>query len=156
VKAIFVDTWAFLAMSNRRDPAHDDVLEADVWLDAHGSVRVTSDLVFEETLTSLHAAAGPEAALHFLDDFEAIVAAGEMQLVRVGPQGLSDSLSLFRKLAPRVPRLSLTDCSSLVVMKRLEITLAFSADPHFRAAGKSVEPLFSWEKNRFVRAPIPV
>lgn len=156
MRAIFVDTWAFLAMANRRDPAHDDVLEADVWLDAHGSVRLTSDLVLEEALTALQAAAGAEAALHFLDDFEAIVAAGEMQLVRVGPDGLSESLALFRKLAPRLPRLSLTDCSSLVVMKRLELTLAFSADPHFRAVGKSVEPLFSWEKNRLVRAPIPV
>ncbi|MBL8940483.1 MAG: type II toxin-antitoxin system VapC family toxin [Archangium sp.] len=156
MKAIFVDTWAFLAMANRRDLAHDDVLDAYVWLDAHGSVRVTSDLVLQETLTALRAAAGPEAALHFLDDFEAIVAAGEMQLVRVGPEGLSESLALFRKLAPRVPRLSLTDCSSLVVMKRLELTLAFSSDPHFAAAGRSIAPLFWWENNRLVRAPIPV
>lgn len=154
MKAIFVDTWAFLAMSNRRDPAHDDVLEADVWLDAHGSVRVTSDLVLEETLSSLHAAGGAEVALHFLDDFEAIVSAGEMQLVRVGPAGFAESLTVFRKLAPRLPRLSLTDCSSLVVMKRLELTLAFSADAHFRA--RPIEPLFSWEKNRLVRATILV
>lgn len=79
-----------------------------------------------------------------------------MQLVRVGPEGLSESLALFRKLAPRVPRLSLTDCSSLVVMKRLELTLAFSADPHFAAAGRSMPPLFWWEKNCLVRAPISV
>ncbi len=52
------------------------------------------------------------------------------------------ALGLFRNLAPVVPRLSFTDCTSFAVMRDLGLKLAFTMDRHFHRAGGGIRPLF--------------
>jgi uncharacterized protein len=150
VRAFFYDTWGFMALANRGDPDHSAATQADHELEALGYAATTSDYVLDETLTLLHAVAGARVALAFLDLFESRVAGEELLLLQVTGDRHARSLSLFRRLAAKVPRISFTDCTSLCLMQELGIELAFTADAHFRAAGRGIRPLFARKGSRLL------
>lgn len=143
MRACFLDTWAYLALANRRDAGHAVALEVDQFLDDHGWPLVTSDWVLDETVTQLHALAGASVTARFLDDLDAQLKARRLLLLNVSVPRFEAALRQFRALCPKVPRLSLTDCTSFTLMEELEIRWAFTADKHFFAAGPRVGPLIS-------------
>lgn len=155
MRAYFVDTWAFVALANRRDAGHAIALEVDDFLQAEAWTAVTSDWVMDETVTQLHAHAGAQVATRFLDDLHARLEARELMLLNVSPPRFEAALLEFRRLAPKVPRLSLTDCTTFALMKELGVRWAFTADKHFYAPGPHVGPLVTRVDERFVfRAPV--
>lgn len=141
MKPCFVDTWAYLALMNRKDAGHQLALEADAWLEEHGWVLTTSDWILDETLTQLHLLAGANVALGFMDDLDAQIRARTLLVCSVSKDRMEAATRLFRKLAPKVPRLSLTDCCTFALMDELELRWAFTADRHFFQAGPKVSPL---------------
>ncbi len=153
MRAWFYDTWGFLALANRRDDDHEPAAQADRWRQDHGVVVVTSDYVLDETLTSIHATAGAGIALRFLDLLEARIAARRVLLVEITSVRREAALVRFRRLAPDVPRLSFTDCSSFAVMEELGIEVAFTADRHFLRAGGTIHPLFEVDGGRASWSP---
>jgi predicted nucleic acid-binding protein len=146
--AFFYDSWGFAVLCNASDPDHAAVSSADRQLEEMGYVATTSDYVFDETLMLLHAAAGPHVALTFLELTEARIAGEDLMLLEVNAERRRRASRLFRRLAPRAPKLSFTDCTSLCLMKELGIRLAFSADPQFAAAGGAIRPLFERKGKR--------
>ena len=54
MKTCFVDTWAYIALANRRDAGHQIALEVDQFLADDGWTLATSDWVLDETVTQLH------------------------------------------------------------------------------------------------------
>ncbi|MFT3708491.1 MAG: PIN domain-containing protein [Archangium sp.] len=141
MKYCFVDTWAWLALLNRKDRGHAVAAEASEWLETHGWVLCTSDWILDETATELHAIAGASVALRFLDDVEALAKDRRLLVAGVSSERMNTTVQNFRKLAPKVPRLSLTDCCSFALMSELEIRWAFTADRHFLRAGPKIAPL---------------
>ncbi len=146
MKAVFYDTWGFIGLANSSDPCHEVCAEGDLLLEKVGCVPATSDYVLDETLTGLHVAAGSRVALEFADLFETRVEAGELMLLEVTSDRRAEALRLFRRLCPKAPRLSFTDCTSFVLMRELRITAAFTADGHFRLAGGGIRPLVELHK----------
>lgn len=153
MRAVFYDTWAFLALADGRDAGHAVVVTADRWLQRAGFVVVTSDHVFGETLTAVHAAVGSAAAIALADTILAGVEAGAITLVDVNRERRDAAVATFRRLAPRVPRLSFADCTSFAVMRELGIRHALTADAHFRAAGPAIRPLFVRRDGKLVYEP---
>lgn len=152
----FIDTWAYVALANRRDAGHWVACEVDEFLSEQGWVCATSDWVLDETLTQLHALAGPGVAGRFLDDLDAQVRARALMVLNVSPPRFEAALQRFRALAPKVPKLSLTDCSSFVLMEELDLRWAFTADRHFYAAGPRIGPLVTRADGQLVfRPPVP-
>lgn len=141
MRAFYYDTWAFLALANRRDPHHEVAAQLDAALEQARYVAVTSHDVLDETVTGLHITAGHSVALRFLELMEARVRGSELMLVEPTADRREAAAGLFRRLAPDTPRLSLTDCSSMTVMQELGIELAFTADRHFHRAGPGIRPL---------------
>lgn len=141
MRACFVDTWAYVALTNRRDAAHELAREVGTFLDENGWTLATSDWVIAETVTQLHGLAGASVTARFLDDLEAQVKNRALLLLNVSTPRFEATLRRFRGLAPKTPRLSLTDCSSFVLMEELEIRWAFTADRHFYVAGRNIGPL---------------
>jgi len=141
VRSFFYDTWAFLALANSRDRHHDLCVEADRRLETEGFVAITSDYVFDETLTGLQVAAGPTVAVRFADLMMHRVGAEELLFVQVNRERQRKALELFRRLCRSERRLSFTDCTSFAVMQELECTVAFTADRHFHRAGRGIRPL---------------
>jgi predicted nucleic acid-binding protein len=148
VRSFFYDTWAFLALANTRDRHHDLCVEADRQLEKEGYVAITSDYIFDETLTSLHVAAGPTVAVTFADLLLSRVNAEELLLVQVNEERQRKALELFRRLCRSERRLSFTDCTSFAVMQELECKIAFTADRHFHRAGKGIRPLLQRDGER--------
>jgi uncharacterized protein len=153
-RVFFYDTWAFVALSNAGDPDHAAAESLDRALESKGYVASTSDYVLDEALTLLHLVAGPRVALGFLKLFESRLAGEDLMLLEVNAERRSRAVDLFRRLAPKVPRISFTDCTSFTLMQELGIGLAFTADAHFRAAGRGIRPLFA-RRGRLLLPQLP-
>jgi len=155
MKTCFIDTWAYIALANRGDAGHEIALEVDQFLADEGWTMTTSDWVLEETVTQLHLLAGARVAQQFLDDLDAQLKARQLMLLNVSTARFDAAIRQFRKLAPKVPRLSLTDCSSFALMTELGVRWAFTADKHFYSAGPRIGPLISLVDGAFTfRAPV--
>ncbi len=147
-RAFFYDTWAFVALADRSDPAHNVAVALDIALEQAGYVALTSDYVLDETLALLCVAAGARTALAFLDGFQARVDAGSIQLLQVTAARREHAITLFRRLAPLENRLSFTDATSFALMLELSVPDAFTADKHFSRAGRGIRPLLKLEGRR--------
>jgi predicted nucleic acid-binding protein len=154
MRAWFYDTWGFLALANAGDADHGIAADADRWRMDQAILVVTSEYILDETLTALHAAAGAKVAVRFLDLLESRIAAGTVMLLEITSERRDRALQAFRRLAPDVPRLSLTDCSSFVVMEELGLTTAFTADRHFHRPGAGIRPLFLLRRGKLVWSPL--
>jgi predicted nucleic acid-binding protein len=155
MRICFVDTWAWVAMTNRRDAGHEVAVEVDRWLAEHRWVLATSDWVLDETLTQLQALGGSRVSLSFLEDIETQVQARTLMMVHSSQLRLEAGLRWFKRLAPTVERISLTDCSSFALMEELSIRWAFTADRHFYRAGPDIGPLVTRDGGALIfRAPV--
>ncbi len=149
----FVDTWAWVALANRRDAGHEVATEVDTWLDEHHWVLCTSDWVLDETLTQLQALGGARVSLPFLEAIDAQVQARTLMVLNVSALRFEAALSWFKRLAPGVPRISLTDCASFALMEELNLRWAFTADRHFYRAGPDIGPLLARDEDTLVFRP---
>ena len=130
---IFIDTAAFLAVLNAKDQFHpaarqvwDEILASDAAL-------FSSNYVVLETTALLQHRFGIEAVRLFESDILPIV---EIEWVdeTIHKQGMSALLAANRR------SLSLVDCTSFEVMRRVGMDTAFTFDPHFPELGFKVIP----------------
>lgn len=132
MERVFVDTGAWFAFANRKDPQHADVGDA---LRAFSGRIVTSNYVFDETLSLCRYRLGRRAARvvgSVLRDPD------EVDLVRLGIADEEAAWKLFRDRGDQ--RYSFTDCTSFVLMRRLAIPTALALDSDFRAEGFRLLP----------------
>lgn len=132
MKRVFVDTSGWYAYARGDDPAHDGAREA---LERWEGRLVTTDYVFDETVTLARARLGDAAAARI---GEALLDPGVVELVRLLPEDFEDAWALFLKGKDK--RWSFTDCASFAVMRRLRLHAAVAADRHFKQAGFEVLP----------------
>jgi len=135
MKMLFVDTAGWVAAADGADAAHDDVCAArDAWL-ATGGILVSSDFVFDETLTLLKVKLGATAAEAWWRQIETSRRL-RVEAINVARQERA-RLHFFRH---RDKSYSFTDCTSFVLMQELRIRQALTLDRHFRLAGFDVIP----------------
>jgi predicted nucleic acid-binding protein len=149
-RAFFYDTWALVALADRRDPAHPIAVRLDEELERRRYSAVTTDYVLDEAVTVIHATVGAKGSLPFLELIHARTLGQELLLVQVGETRRGRASELFRKLAREERRLSFTDATSFAVMLELRIELAFTADRHFHRAGSGIRPLVEQKRGRYV------
>lgn len=133
---IFVDTSAWLALADARDRGHLRAREVGQRI-ARGEFgkQVTTNYVLTETVTIIRRRLGLHAAVGFA---KAVAQSDEVRVFWIEAVHHEDALQI---LAAHTDKLwSLTDCSSFVVMRALEISAAFSLDEDFAQAGFSVLP----------------
>lgn len=127
MKRLFVDTSAWAAQINRRDESHVRVRD---FLRGYKGRLVTSNFVFDETVTLCNAHMDHRAALLIGD---ALRDPDAVDLVRIEPKDEDAAWDLFGARADR--RLSFTDCTSFVLLRRLGIADVLSLDDDFRTEG---------------------
>ena len=132
MKRVFVDTSAWYAYVRADDPAHSAVKAC--LQDWEGRL-VTSNFVFDETVTLIRARAGHASALRV---GAALRNPGVVDLVRLDSEDEEDAWAFFQRHKDKA--FSFTDCASFALMRRLRLHLAVSTDRHFRQAGFDVEP----------------
>jgi predicted nucleic acid-binding protein len=131
---ILTDTSALVALADADDQKHGVV---STWFVNHAQDTrlVLTDYVFDECMTLMKSRFGAQAAISF---GRRIRSSQFCRFVHITPQDEEATWQVFGQYADK--GWSYTDCSSLVVMRRLAIEKAFATDHHFRQMGVTVVP----------------
>jgi uncharacterized protein len=130
---IFVDTSAVIALYFPKDIFHS---KADVWFaDNKNESFVTTNQVVIEILNWARYKGGKKVAVEMGENLYS----GEgITLLKSSSEDEKNAWKLFKRLSGN--GVSMTDCISFVVMKRLKIKKAFAFDKDFRKAGFALLP----------------
>lgn len=132
MEPIFVDTGAWYAYINAKDPDHFKVRE---FLDSFEEKLVTSSYIFDEIITLVLARLGHQKAVKV---GEVLLNPKVVELVRVGAADEWSAWQLFQQRSDKM--YSFTDCTSFVLMRRLKLAKALTLDEHFAQEGFEVIP----------------
>ena len=127
---IFVDTGAWLALHDRQDQFHKKAIEAKARIEKEKMELITSDFIFDESVTFIRYRASHDAAVLF---GTSLIQSSIVTMISVDRDLLHLAFELFRKYKDQ--DFSLTDCTSFVLMKRLKLTTCFTYDSHFSHMG---------------------
>jgi uncharacterized protein len=141
---VFVDTWAWLVLSNRQDPAFAVV--SGMRAEAANCIGtwVTTDYVLSETITRVFSRIPFVAACRLIDGIFHASRLGFIDIEHITRERFTEAYHLRLRYHDK-PRISFTDLTSFVVMRELGIRQALTGDAHFEHAGMA-----------FVRLPRPV
>lgn len=132
MERFFVDTGAWFAYANRRDPDHAAVRAA--FRECEGRL-IASNYIFDETVSLCRYRLGHKIAQRV----GALLMDGDVvDLIRVTPE---DEQAAWRLFCSRSDQsYSFTDCTSFELMRRLQIATALALDEDFRAEGFQALP----------------
>jgi predicted nucleic acid-binding protein len=134
VERVFVDTWAWLALANLRDPAFEAVSRLRASATGQAGAWVTTDFVLDETVTRLFALAPFAEARRFTEGIFEASRRGLVDIEQVTPERFSRAWRLRLRYRDK-PRISFTDLTSFVVMRELGLRHALTGDAHFEQVG---------------------
>lgn len=126
--SIFVDTSALLAVLDADDKYHKRA--KDIWLRllSEDDPLVCSNYILVETFALVQNRLGIDAVRTLQEDILPVIAI-EWVDESAHRAGVSGVLAAMRK------KLSLVDCISFDIMRKLGIKKAFTFDPHFKEQG---------------------
>lgn len=123
----FVDTSAWYALIDRKDPDHRVITEC---IQKNQACLTTSDYVFDETVTLLRYRLGWKVA-HV---FGTTLLSGQSAVI--APVADKDKAQAWRIFSDyQDQKFSFTDCTSFALLQRLKITTAISMDSDFSIFG---------------------
>ena len=136
---VFIDTSAYIAYYNIRDKNHVAARSfmKKVFEGEYGPIIFyTSDYVFDEVITVI---------LRLTRNKQLAVKVGKYilesrvtRIINVDEEIFSEAWKLFIKYRDKM--WSFTDCTSFIIMNRLDIKNAFTFDKHFKQAGYKTLP----------------
>jgi len=100
---LFVDTWAWLVLSNDRDPAFPEVSRIRLAADARGDTWITTDYVLDETITRLFAVTPFSSARRFIRGIFEASREGQLDIEQITR---SDSARRFGSVCATRPNLA--------------------------------------------------
>jgi predicted nucleic acid-binding protein len=121
---VYVDTSGWYALVDETDADHLPVKE---WFKKNESPLITSDYVFDETITLIRTSLGLEEAIMFGERLKESKLA---QLISVPKEDRGKAWDIFKKYDDQV--FSFTDCVSFAQMERLDIRTALALDDDFK------------------------
>jgi len=132
--SLFVDTWGWLALRDRREAKHEEVKSYfQEALQEPGPIY-TTDYVLTETITLLFKRLPFENAWGGYQQIESARRNEFLTVVWVGRDRFDDALQ-FRQRYSDKPDISFTDLTSMVVMEELELRDVLTGDAHFEHVG---------------------
>lgn len=129
-ESLFVDSGAWIALAQTRDPLHDRSLAVWQEIGANGARLHTSLPVVLETFTFLERNTTREVALAWKDSLEIVP---RLRILDFRSADLPRAWAFFARR--ELHKLSAVDATSFVLMKEGKIRVAFTFDQHFAAAG---------------------
>jgi predicted nucleic acid-binding protein len=124
----FVDTSALIAFLDAEDPAHGTCREAWRHAALEGEGLVTTDYVVLEAVAVAQRRWGLDAVRTLVGEYLPLI-----EVDSVSPEDRGAALGAL--LAAGRRQLSLVDCVSFSVMRRLGIREYLGVDPHFEEQG---------------------
>lgn len=129
----FVDTWAWLALIDKRDDNHVVAQVASEELIEQKTLLVTTNFVLAEATTLIRYKVHHPAAVDFRRMIRQMTSNEVLQVVRITAAHEEAAGEIFDRY--REMDLSFTDCTSFVVLRELGLFEVFTGDHHFRAMG---------------------
>ena len=134
MEALFVDTWAWVALALKRDQHHTRATAAHNCFRSARRQYTTTDFVLSEVIAHLYTTLTPEQAEAFVDNVLAQADANCYRLIHVSPQQFRRAWDMRKKYGGK-PDISFVDFTSFVVMGDVGITDVFTGDAHFQQVG---------------------
>lgn len=135
---IFVDTWGWLALQDRRELSHQQVIAFYREARLNRARFYTSDYVLDETFTLL----GKRLPFIHTQSFMKLIGQATLQgyldLLWITPNRFHATQALRLKYQDK-PNISFTDLSSMVLMSELDIPFILTRDAHFTHVGLGFE-----------------
>ncbi|MGH2498811.1 MAG: type II toxin-antitoxin system VapC family toxin [Candidatus Limnocylindria bacterium] len=139
MRAVVVDTGAWIALLNRRDPLHPSASAHLDRLRSDGARLVTTNYVIDETATRLRYGAGLAAAVRFKEVVDAARKSAALRVAWIDPRIEARAWAVLEEYADI--GLGLTDATTAAVARAHRIREVFGFDADFRALGFLVAPL---------------
>ncbi len=133
-RAVFVDTWGWLALGHRRDAHHSSVKRWYRRLRRNRTKFYTSDYVLDELISLLFRREHFDEAVRFLEGLFAGAVQGQLTIERITSERFAKAWTLRRKFRDK-PSISFTDLSSMAIMKEFGVTDVLTDDDHFHQVG---------------------
>ena len=130
---MLVDTSAFYALLDDRDPRHHDAVEAWSQLAATRAALITHEYVIVEAISLIQSRLGMSVLQQFVDNLLPLV-----DVTWVDAALHHQVREAMRSAGRR--GVSFVDWTSFIVMRKLEITTTFAFDADFAAQGFEVIP----------------
>lgn len=127
MERVFVDTSALYAFINAKDPDHRRM---ETFLgNFKGNLYITN-YIFDEIVTLVLARVGHEKAVYVGNTLQR---SPQIEKVWITPSDEKQAWELF--ILRKDKSYSFTDCTSFVVMKRLNVRKCLALDGHFKQEG---------------------
>jgi predicted nucleic acid-binding protein len=130
---VFVDSGAWIALAQTRDPLHARAVATWTQLEDVGARLRTSVPVILETFTFLERNTAREVALAWKDSLDELA---RFVVLECTAADTRKAWNFF--LRKDLHKLSAVDATSFVVMTKAKIRFAFTFDHHFATAGFTV------------------
>ena len=138
MKAVFVDTGAWIALAVHRDQFHPPTVAYARRLARALTPLLTTNYVLLETYTHIRYHDGHHKALEFDALLQNLVKSGRLAVVWVTEEVHGRALDIFRKYADQA--FSIADCASFVVARDRRIREVFGFDTNFLTMGFVLKP----------------
>jgi len=123
---IFVDTGAFIALTDKDDENHNKAAIFYKTMKEKGCRFATSNFVVCETMNYLRAKVSHQMAVVFRDN---LIKSGFFEIITVTSFMEDAAFGIFKQYSDK--GFSFTDCTSFALMKSQKIRKAFAFDRHF-------------------------
>lgn len=133
-KAVFIDTWGWLALGHRRDALQQEVKAFYQALQKEGSLCYTTDYILDETITLLFRREVFEEAIRFMEGIFQSAEESRLIIERVTSERFSSAWKLRKQFQDK-PKISFTDLTSMVIMEEKGIKRVLTEDEHFLQVG---------------------
>ena len=134
VTRLFVDTWGWLTLHDRREDQHSSVVKHYQTIRASGGRIYTTDYVLDETFTLFFKRLLPEQARAAMEILLDSFRQDGFYLAQITAERFSETRILRLKYLDK-PKISFTDLTSMVVMRELDIAAVLTGDAHFLQVG---------------------
>ena len=131
---LFVDTWGWVTLHNRRETRHDEVKAFYRQYRLSGAKIYTTDYVLDETLTLIFRRLPFKLAKISMKSINDAIEQGYLRLEWLSPSRFEEAKVLRLKFDDK-SRISFTDLTSMVVMKEIGVVDVITGDEHFEHVG---------------------
>lgn len=131
---LFVDTWGWIALQNKREARHEEVGAYYRDVRSQKGTAYTTDYVLDETFTLLFKRLPFARAQEFLQRIESAIQTGYLQLEWITPERFAEAKTLRLRYQDK-PSISFTDLTSMAVMQEQGIRDVLTDDDHFVHVG---------------------
>ena len=123
---LFIDTGAFIALTDADDENHKAAAAFYRNAKEKGTRFVTTNFVLYETLNYLRARISHNIAVLFRENLKK---SGFLEIVTVTPSIEDAAFTIFKRTTDK--DFSFTDCTGFSIMRSLKLKTAFAFDKHF-------------------------